>query len=230
MFRSIRTACDNAHELVGKINGRFGNLLVVPVHYLDCSLSFEHMVSLYRIADVTLITSIRDGMNLVAYEYIACQQDRGGVLVLSEFAGAAQSLGAGAIQINPWSFQELAEAIHQARLVEPRARGARRETKANMEVAYPRRSTRISWCPRSPEASEDSWCWDWPAHSAPTSGSDDTRATIRPRLPPSFRPLPPRTFRRRAPPPSVLPALRSTDLHRGELGLVSRCGAEAVGR
>ena len=116
---------EKAHELVGRINGRFGNLLVVPLHYLDASLSFSYLVSLYRVADAILITSMRDGMNLVAYEYIATQQHRNGVLILSEFAGAAQSLGAGAIQVNPWSFQELSEAIHQALLLTPEERATR---------------------------------------------------------------------------------------------------------
>lgn len=61
------------HELVGMINGKRGNLTHVPVHYLDQSLSFDELVALYRVADVALITSLRDGMNLVAFEFIACQ-------------------------------------------------------------------------------------------------------------------------------------------------------------
>ncbi len=62
-----------------------------------------------------VISSVRDGMNLVAYEYIACQKDRAGVLILSEFAGAGQSLGAGAVQVNPWSMTDLADAIKTVR-------------------------------------------------------------------------------------------------------------------
>lgn len=102
------------HELVGMINGRRGNLTHVPVHYLDQSLSFDELVALYRVADVALVTSLRDGMNLVAYEFVACQGGKYGVLILSEFAGAAQSLGAGSIRINPWNLDETAEAIHRA--------------------------------------------------------------------------------------------------------------------
>ena len=60
-------------------------------------------------ADVALITSLRDGMNLVSYEYVACQSDNAGVLVLSEFAGAAQSLGAGAILVNPWNIKDMVQ-------------------------------------------------------------------------------------------------------------------------
>lgn len=63
-----------------------------PVQFIYNSVNFNQLVALYRIADVCLITSTRDGMNLVAYEYIASQKDKNGILVLSEFAGAAQSL------------------------------------------------------------------------------------------------------------------------------------------
>ena len=60
--------------------------------YITCTNpSFDELISLYNISDVCLVSSTRDGMNLVSYEYIACQQDRKGVLILSEFAGAAQS-------------------------------------------------------------------------------------------------------------------------------------------
>ena len=86
----------------------------VPVHYLDQTVPFDRMCALYRVADVMLITSIRDGMNLVAYEYIACQTGHNGVLILSEFTGAAQSLGAGALQVNPWNISEVADALSKA--------------------------------------------------------------------------------------------------------------------
>lgn len=83
------------HEIVGRINGAFGTLTYVPIHHLDRQLSFHELAALYAVTDVALVTSLRDGMNLVSYEYVACQSDNAGVLVLSEFAGAAQSLGAG---------------------------------------------------------------------------------------------------------------------------------------
>ncbi|XP_024539145.1 alpha,alpha-trehalose-phosphate synthase [UDP-forming] 1-like [Selaginella moellendorffii] len=102
------------HEIVGRINGRFGTLTTVPIHHLDRSLEFCELCALYAITDVLLVTSLRDGMNLVSYEYVACQDQKKGVLVLSEFAGAAQSLGAGAILINPWNIVEAACAIADA--------------------------------------------------------------------------------------------------------------------
>ncbi|KAH9287707.1 hypothetical protein KI387_031824, partial [Taxus chinensis] len=99
------------HEIVGRINGRFGSLVAVPIHHLDRSLDFHALCALYAITDVALVTSLRDGMNLVSYEFIACQNSKKGVLILSEFAGAAQSLGAGAILVNPWNITEVAYAI-----------------------------------------------------------------------------------------------------------------------
>lgn len=105
------------HELVGQICGRHSTLETgVPVIYKDASMSFHDLVALYRVADIALITSLRDGMNLVSYEFVACHKENNppGVLILSEFAGAAQSLGAGAIRVNPWNLQETAQAIYDA--------------------------------------------------------------------------------------------------------------------
>ncbi|KAH9619733.1 hypothetical protein KSS87_019614 [Heliosperma pusillum] len=102
------------HEIVGRINGRFGSLIRVPIHHLDRSLDFHALCALYAVTDVALVTSLRDGMNLVSYEYVACQDAKKGVLILSEFAGAAQSLGAGALLVNPWNVTEVAAAIGKA--------------------------------------------------------------------------------------------------------------------
>lgn len=102
------------HEIVGRINGRFGSVASLPIHHLDRSLGFDELCALYAVTDVLLVTSLRDGMNLVCYEFVACQDKNAGVLVLSEFAGAAQSLGAGAILVNPWSVADMAGAIEDA--------------------------------------------------------------------------------------------------------------------
>ncbi|KAM6552290.1 hypothetical protein CsatB_002098 [Cannabis sativa] len=102
------------HEIVGRINGRFGTLTAVPIHHLDRSLDFHALCALYAVTDVALVTSLRDGMNLVSYEFVACQAAKKGVLILSEFAGAAQSLGAGAILVNPWNITEVASSIAYA--------------------------------------------------------------------------------------------------------------------
>ncbi|KAI8911917.1 glycosyltransferase family 20-domain-containing protein [Powellomyces hirtus] len=101
------------NELVGRINGRFGTIDYAPIHFMHRSVPFEELVSLYAVADACLVSSTRDGMNLVSYEYIVSQQERHGVLILSEFAGAAQSLN-GSIIVNPWNTAELSQAIHDA--------------------------------------------------------------------------------------------------------------------
>ncbi|XP_043701763.1 alpha,alpha-trehalose-phosphate synthase [UDP-forming] 1-like [Telopea speciosissima] len=113
------------HEIVGRINGRFGTLTAVPIHHLDRSLDFHALCALYAATDVALVTSLRDGMNLVSYEFVACQDVKKGVLILSEFAGAAQSLGAGAILVNPWNITEVAKAIGLALDMSPEEREKR---------------------------------------------------------------------------------------------------------
>ncbi|KAK9366476.1 glycosyl transferase [Lipomyces kononenkoae] len=101
------------NELVGRINGRFGTIEFTPIHFMHRSVNFDELVALYAVSDACLVSSTRDGMNLVSYEYIACQQKRHGVMILSEFAGAAQSLN-GSVIVNPWNTEELAEAIYSA--------------------------------------------------------------------------------------------------------------------
>ncbi|TNY17195.1 hypothetical protein DMC30DRAFT_370105 [Rhodotorula diobovata] len=106
------------NELVGRINGRFGTVDWMPIHFMHRSVPFSELTALYTVSDACLITSTRDGMNLVAYEYIACQQQSHGVLILSEFAGAAHSLN-GSLIVNPWNTAETGEAIHQALTMAP---------------------------------------------------------------------------------------------------------------
>jgi trehalose 6-phosphate synthase len=77
------------------------------------SVSFDELIALYAASDACVVSSTRDGMNLVSFEYIATQQKRKGVLILSEFAGAAQSLN-GSLVVNPWNTEELARAYHEA--------------------------------------------------------------------------------------------------------------------
>lgn len=159
----------NVNETIGRINGTYGSLHYTPIHYLFQGIGFEDLCALYAASDVCLITSLRDGMNLVASEFIACQQFaaeiystsvpspslapengtkpvmflqaataaaaasssslsssstgpepepaplavRVGTLVLSEFAGCANSL-CGCIRINPWNTLEVCQAIHAA--------------------------------------------------------------------------------------------------------------------
>ncbi|MGC9044689.1 MAG: trehalose-6-phosphate synthase [Myxococcota bacterium] len=100
-------------ELVGRINGKFGSSDWVPVIYHYKFLKPEHLVGLYNSTDIALVTPIRDGMNLVAKEYIASRSDNTGVLILSEMAGASHELGE-AIIVNPNNIEEMVEAIRKA--------------------------------------------------------------------------------------------------------------------
>ena len=101
------------------------------------SLPFDELCALYAVSDVCLVSSTRDGMNLVSYEYVACQQARKGVMILSEFAGAAQSLN-GSIVVNPWDSQQVADAIHEAVTMdeETRTENHRKLFKVSSESQY----------------------------------------------------------------------------------------------
>ena len=100
-------------DLVEKINGLYGGLEYTPVFHFPQYLSPEEYFALLRVADVGLITSVRDGMNTTSLEYVVCQKDNHGPVILSEFSGTAGSLTS-AIHINPWDFGGVAEAINHA--------------------------------------------------------------------------------------------------------------------
>jgi trehalose 6-phosphate synthase/phosphatase len=108
-----RETKEHIDELVGRINGEFGSLDWVPIVYQYRSLPFSVLAAMYATSDVALVTPLRDGMNLIAKEYIATRTDRTGVLVLSEMAGSARELGE-AVIINPNSLEEIADALHTA--------------------------------------------------------------------------------------------------------------------
>ncbi|GAB2862686.1 bifunctional alpha,alpha-trehalose-phosphate synthase (UDP-forming)/trehalose-phosphatase [Hymenobacter ruber] len=100
-------------ELVGRINASYRTIAWNPIHYFYRSLPLEELASLYRLAEVALVTPMRDGMNLVAKEFVASKADHKGVLILSERAGAARELS-DALIINPTDINQLAEAMHEA--------------------------------------------------------------------------------------------------------------------
>ena len=109
-YRRFRHQID---ALVGRINGAFGTAAWTPVHYLVRSMQEDDLVALYRAADIMLVTPERDGMNLVAKEFVASRTDDDGVLVLSEFAGAAAELGE-ALQVNPYDIHGTADTVNRA--------------------------------------------------------------------------------------------------------------------
>ena len=105
---------DEVEALVGRIQGELGEPGWSPIHYLYRSLSREELVAYYRAADVCLATPLKDGMNLVAKEYCACQVELDGAIVLSEFAGAAVEFGDDAILVNPYDILATADGIATA--------------------------------------------------------------------------------------------------------------------
>ena len=100
-------------ELVGRINGKFSTVSWTPIWYFYRALPFNNLIDLYTSSDVALITPVRDGMNLVAKEYIATRTQKDGVLILSEMAGASKELNE-ALLINPFNYEEIADSIKQA--------------------------------------------------------------------------------------------------------------------
>jgi trehalose 6-phosphate synthase/phosphatase len=119
-YQAIRQEVDT---LVGRINGRFATPNWTPIHYLYRSVSGDTLLALFRAADVMIVTPLRDGMNLVAKEFLAARSDEQSVLVLSEFAGAAEALS-DALIVNPYDVDETAEAIHHALEMGPAERTA----------------------------------------------------------------------------------------------------------
>jgi trehalose 6-phosphate synthase/phosphatase len=131
-YRKMKQDLD---ETVGRINGRFGTVEWVPVVYQYRSVDFDTLVALYRLSPVALITPLRDGMNLVAKEYLACKPDATGVLVLSEMTGAARELGE-AILINPNHRTEIADALQQALTMEVEEQALRNRPMQQRLKAY----------------------------------------------------------------------------------------------
>ncbi len=100
-------------ELVGRINGEFSTVSWTPIWYFYRSMPFENLIDLYASSDIAWLTPLRDGMNLVAKEYIATRTDQTGVLILSEMAGSANEMNE-SLLINPNNFEQIAEALHTA--------------------------------------------------------------------------------------------------------------------
>ena len=109
-YADLKTEIDKE---IGAINGRYSTMEWTPVRYFYHGFSFEELAAMYYVADVALVTPLRDGMNLVAKEYVAVKNDNPGVLILSEMAGAAVEL-ADALPINPNDTEQIAAAIHRA--------------------------------------------------------------------------------------------------------------------
>jgi trehalose 6-phosphate synthase/phosphatase len=131
-YQEFRSLVDG---MVGRINGDFATPSWVPVHYIFRGLSERELVALYRAADVMLVTPLRDGMNLVAKEFVASRTDGDGVLVLSEFAGASWELPE-AIQVNPYDVEGTAESCYRALMMGADERRTRLEPLRARVQAY----------------------------------------------------------------------------------------------
>jgi trehalose 6-phosphate synthase/phosphatase len=122
-YRDLR---DEVDTIVGRVHGEFATPSWSPIHYLFRGLSQTEVVALYRAADVLLVTPLRDGMNLVAKEFVASRPDGDGVLVLSEFAGAAAELSE-ALLVNPYDTEQMEGALHLALTMPAEERRTRME-------------------------------------------------------------------------------------------------------
>ncbi|HLQ39204.1 MAG TPA: bifunctional alpha,alpha-trehalose-phosphate synthase (UDP-forming)/trehalose-phosphatase [Planctomycetota bacterium] len=123
-YRSFKSTVD---EMVGRINGRFGTPDYTPIRYINRGLDQREVVALYRAADVMLVTPLRDGLNLVAKEFVASRPDLDGVLMLSEFAGAAAELP-DAVVVNPYDVASVAATLASALEMPAASRRRRMQT------------------------------------------------------------------------------------------------------
>jgi alpha,alpha-trehalose-phosphate synthase [UDP-forming] len=133
-------------EIIGRINGRFSTGLWSPVHYNYGTVPFEELVALYLAADVGLVTPLRDGMNLVCKEYVAAHSDEDGVLVLSRFAGAIAEIR-NCLPVNPYSIEDIANAIYQA-LHMPAAERKKRMVRMRRNIKFNNIETWLQNCLR----------------------------------------------------------------------------------
>lgn len=181
-LQTYREQKRRVEQMVSEINGEFGNPGRVPIHYTHRSVAFPELCALYRVSDVGFVSPLRDGMNLVAKEYVACHGGESGVLVLSQFAGAAAELGE-ALRVNPWDIDGTAQALKRALEMgaqEQRKRMSAMFTRveANNVHRWARRALRSIQQPIQP-----------PAMTAERFDPEDLAAEIRPRFKSAARPI-----------------------------------------
>ncbi|MFQ5843588.1 MAG: bifunctional alpha,alpha-trehalose-phosphate synthase (UDP-forming)/trehalose-phosphatase [Planctomycetota bacterium] len=151
---------------VGRVNGRFSTADWSPIRYLYRSFPPEHLAALYRDADVALVTPLRDGMNLVAKEFVSCQVAEPGVLVLSRLAGAAETMRE-ALLVNPYNIDETTAAVHRALVMDDPERRSRllvlrrRERRHNVHAWAKRLLSRAAALPAGPVLPTDDDFENW---------------------------------------------------------------------
>lgn len=140
------------NELVSEANSTIGPVEAVHFYFLNKSVAFDELCAMYAASDVLLVTSLKDGMNLVALEYVSCQDENCGVLVLSECAGASTTLP-GALEMNSWNTEEIADIIHDAIAMTPEERAERHDINRKAVDTF----TSVRWAERN----LDGLCDDW---------------------------------------------------------------------
>ncbi|MGH9324787.1 MAG: alpha,alpha-trehalose-phosphate synthase (UDP-forming) [Vicinamibacteria bacterium] len=168
-YRALRLEIE---QLVGEVNGKYGTRGWVPVRYFYHTLEREDLAAFYRLADVLLVTSLKDGMNLVSKEYCASCVDGNGVLVLSEFAGSSTELGPGALLVNPYDSDGLARAIRDAVLMS----GAVRRRRMMALRTTVRERDVFQWVDRYLEAAESPEAEVTPAFESLVPGGSAVRS------------------------------------------------------
>ena len=140
---------------VGRLNGRYSTLRNSPIHFIHGSVEFTDLCAMYALADVALVTPLIDGMNLVAKEFLACQRENAGLLILSEFAGAAEELF-NAFLVNPYDAQGVAESVSAALAMPAEEKSARSRPMRERVLRYDARHWARSYikdlasCPVAP--------------------------------------------------------------------------------
>lgn len=164
-YRDLKEQLD---YLAGRINSRFAQGGWVPIYYEFRELDRIQLLAHYRACEIALITPLRDGMNLVAKEYCASSIENNGVLILSEFAGAATQLSKGAIVVNPYNTDATADAIYAAYLMPPEERRRRMKILRSEVERYDVKRW-VDWI-LNPSQSSTNHVPMWPAaHDLPTS-------------------------------------------------------------
>jgi trehalose 6-phosphate synthase/phosphatase len=133
--REYQLFIEEIESLVGKINGTHATVENIPVHFMHRSINFHELCALYNMADIALVTPLFDGMNLVAKEYLACQDQGKGMLVLSEFAGAADELFSAEI-VNPYNISQLVNTLYQVFTMDPDVKRKRMEFMREHVIKY----------------------------------------------------------------------------------------------
>lgn len=150
--------------LISEINGKYSTTRWVPIIWRHGSLSETELYAVYRAADIAIVTSLKDGMNLVSKEYCASKGREGGVLILSEFAGAAIQLSRGALLVNPYDINDIADAIYEAFTMDEKDKKSRMK---NMREAV-RRQDVFWWVDNFLRAAAGKKLEDFPEQDLPS--------------------------------------------------------------